>query len=373
MLSNTHYVLSAFTFIWVLSILVCARMHIDDFERFDSDLMRHTENDENNAADNIDVHTFNHRFNRDNSCLNLSTVIELIPDLSVYLIGLYLANATAALEDMRDESITIFAPINDAFSALDYTTYSCLLKPKNQLWLADSLLGFMTHEWVDLSVPHNDSLIMLNGDKVHVEVGSDYVVLDDTRLGVIGSARHTCTGVVHVVDTISKNTFCEDVETRIESNDNEIGQEGTDSDKADCQSIYDYAAASSVLSVASTLLEVAREKSLIFPTECTYFLPTDTAFQNAPSEFLYFINLDRNEPLLADFMYGHAVYGSLAMDQFANETVEMLNQSFEEATVIKGVVRLSGATVTGAAQLCGGGYVHQIDTLLLPHALRTNG
>lgn len=98
---------------------------------------------------------------------------------------------------------TVFAPTNDAFSAIDADTLNSLLQPENR----DQLTAILTYHVVpgeyfaEGTAAGTYDLTTLQGDTVNVVVGEDGTVTVDGAT-VIAADVDASNGVVHVIDSV---------------------------------------------------------------------------------------------------------------------------------------------------------------------------
>ena len=106
------------------------------------------------------------------------------------------------VETLKGEGpFTVFAPVNDAFAAIDKDALTSLLADKKAL--TDVLLY---HVIVGASVPSSDALgltdaKMANGDSVSLEVRDGALYLNGNSKVVITDIKAK-NGVIHVIDTV---------------------------------------------------------------------------------------------------------------------------------------------------------------------------
>ena len=100
-----------------------------------------------------------------------------------------------------DGPFTVFAPTDEAFSALPEGTVESLLKPENR----DQLVSILTYHVVPgkvtaADVVKLDEAITVNGSKIAIRVDDGDVRINDAT--VIAADIGASNGVIHVIDTV---------------------------------------------------------------------------------------------------------------------------------------------------------------------------
>ncbi len=130
---------------------------------------------------------------------NLITVVQSQPNLSTLVKAIEAANLTTMLQGPG--TYTIFAPTNDAFSALPAGELDNLLRPENKAELVQLLQYHVVPSVVvasDLKSVHNIKTVQGGRAKISTE-GND-ILLDEAK--VITPDITASNGVIHVVDKV---------------------------------------------------------------------------------------------------------------------------------------------------------------------------
>ena len=96
---------------------------------------------------------------------------------------------------------TVFAPTDDAFSALDSNLLEGLLKPENK----DQLIAILTYHVVagkvmSTDITGNMEPATVNGSTINITLDNGKVMINDAT--VISADVDTDNGVIHVIDTV---------------------------------------------------------------------------------------------------------------------------------------------------------------------------
>lgn len=121
---------------------------------------------------------------------NLSTLVTAVTE----------AGLVETLSD-PDANFTVFAPTNDAFSALEEGTLDALLKEEN----SDDLTSVLTYHVVDseafaADLSDGQTLTTVNGQELTVRIDGDNVFINDAQ--VVTADVDASNGVVHVIDAV---------------------------------------------------------------------------------------------------------------------------------------------------------------------------
>lgn len=252
---------------------------------------------------------------------------------------------------------TVFAPTDDAFSALPDGTLDTLLDPANQ----EILINILTYHVYagtagsdDVVAKNGTSFFMLNGSYLRVDVVDGDVILNngrDSAARVILTDIESTNGVIHVVDTVllPDDEYMDIVAT---------------------------ANADSRFSTLVTALVAAElDDDLEGEGPFTVFAPTNNAFAALPVGTLDTLLDPANRSLLIDILTYHVYGGSVfAADAIAldGSSVTMLNGKEMTISVVNGnvVINANGigeAMVILTDVVAANGVIHVIDAVLDPN------
>jgi uncharacterized surface protein with fasciclin (FAS1) repeats len=120
---------------------------------------------------------------------NFSTLVELVV-------------AAGLVEALQAEGpFTVFAPVNEAFAALDEETVAFLLSEEGKETLA-SILTFHVVDGLALAADVEDGLglVTLNGQKLYFAVSEDGVSVNGAN--IVATDVLASNGVIHVIDAV---------------------------------------------------------------------------------------------------------------------------------------------------------------------------
>lgn len=131
--------------------------------------------------------------------MNIVETAIATEDLSTLVAAVQAAELVEALSDESAE-LTVFAPTNDAFAAIQETVDTLLL-PENQEDLQDVLL-FHVVEGRVMSTDLSDGMEVtaLNGDTLVITIEEGRVLINGAEVVIADVV--TSNGVVHVIDTV---------------------------------------------------------------------------------------------------------------------------------------------------------------------------
>jgi len=119
--------------------------------------------------------------------------------LSTLVAAVKAADLVATLKG--DGPFTVFAPTNEAFTALPEGTLDNLLKPENK----DQLVAILTYHVVPGKVMSTDlsdgmSAATAQGQKINIGIGKEGVMINDAK--VVAADVKASNGVVHIIDKV---------------------------------------------------------------------------------------------------------------------------------------------------------------------------
>ena len=267
--------------------------------------------------------------------------------LSTLVSALEQAGLADTLSEDVEGGLTVFAPTNKAFAALD------------ALPEGDALAEVLTYHVVEGTLLADDlveksTVETLNGADIEVEVVDGEVILNGT-VKVVKANIKASNGVVHVIDAVLLP------EAEPETGGAETG--GSPEPEPGAETILDIAAESEELSTLVSAAEQAGlSEALAAESEAglTVFAPTDDAFAALDA-------LPEGDALEEVLTY-HVVEGTFTARDLADEgTLSTLAGADVEVEVSDDGVTLNGSVrVTEADIEASNGVVHIIDAVLTP-------
>jgi transforming growth factor-beta-induced protein len=261
------------------------------------------------------------------------------------------AAVTAAelVDTLKGEGpFTVFAPTDDAFSALPAGTVDELLKPENKQKLTDILLYHVVAGSVmaaDVTALTSAPTVLGKDVAVKVDMGSVYI----NEAKVIITDIATSNGVIHVIDAVLLPP--------------------SDEAAMEKKTIVDVAVADgrfNTLVAAVTAAELVETLSGEGPF--TVFAPTDDAFAALPAGTVDSLLLPENKQQLTDILLYHAVSGKvMAADVVTLTSAPTVLGKDVTITVKDGKVFLNDTVQVIITDVeASNGVIHVIDAVLLP-------
>ena len=261
------------------------------------------------------------------------------------------AAVTAAelVDTLKGEGpFTVFAPTDDAFSALPAGTIDELLKPENKQKLTDILLYHVVSGSVmaaDVTALTSAPTVLGKDVAVKVDMGSVYI----NEAKVIITDIATSNGVIHVIDAVLLPP--------------------SDEAAMEKKTIVDVAVADgrfNTLVAAVTAAELVETLSGEGPF--TVFAPTDDAFAALPAGTVDSLLLPENKQQLTDILLYHVVSGKvMAADVVTLTSAPTVLGKDVTITVKDGKVFLNDTVQVIITDVeASNGVIHVIDAVLLP-------
>jgi len=261
------------------------------------------------------------------------------------------AAVTAAelVDTLKGEGpFTVFAPTDDAFSALPAGTIDELLKPENKQKLTDILLYHVVAGSVmaaDVTALTSAPTVLGKDVAVKVDMGSVYI----NEAKVIITDIATTNGVIHVIDAVLLPP--------------------SDEAAMEKKTIVDVAVADgrfNTLVAAVTAAELVETLSGEGPF--TVFAPTDDAFAALPAGTVDSLLLPENKQQLTDILLYHVVSGKvMAADVVTLTSAPTVLGKDVTITVKDGKVFLNDTVQVIITDVeASNGVIHVIDAVLLP-------
>jgi len=244
---------------------------------------------------------------------------------------------------------TILAPNDNAFSMLE--SLDVYLEPGNEAMLAELLTYHVIAGAITSDMLSNDQVVdTLQGGSLTVGVSGNMVTFTDQTGNVATVVKAnvvTSNGVIHIIDSVLR-LYPDTVQNIIDDSDDH-------------------------LTLSFLLGLTGLNETLKDATAVTVFAPTDDAFNAVPDKLL---NILASDPVLLTNVLLYHVVGSSAPSSSLNDG-DMLDSLFSPyqltVKIDNGVYIMDGAgnmgEVTVPDLMAVNGYVHVIDTVLLPYEI----
>jgi transforming growth factor-beta-induced protein len=280
--------------------------------------------------------------------LTIAELAVATPQLSTLVTALSAAGLVNAFNS-TDQTLTVFAPTNDAFNAVDSTLLTCLLLPVGITTLQSLLKYHAVNGKVLSSDLTNDEVVTtLNQQNVTVSINGSVVKID--KATVTAANLLATNGVVHEIDAVMIPPVF------VAPN---CGTSG---------SVAQLAVATPDLSTLVAALQAASLVSVFNGTDIyTVFAPTNEAF-NAFGQAMITCLTTQQIPALTELLKYHVVAGyDLAATISDGTQLGTLDEQNLTFAVTGTIVKINGkATVTVPNQFANNGVVHVIDAVLIP-------
>jgi len=274
------------------------------------------------------------------------TIVEVAAangSFTTLLTAVQVAGLTGALLDPTAD-LTVFAPTDEAFTAIDSAVLESLLQ--DQAALTDVLTYHLYQGQVDSTTAlglDGSDVEMLNGDTVSISVDDGKLFINDAQ--VIIADVQANNGIIHVIDAVLIPP---------------VDPPGTIAEVATANGSFD----TLLTAVEAAGLTDALNDPL---ADLTVFAPTDAAFAAIDPEALNAL-LD-DVPALTNVLQYHLLAGqvdsatALTLD---GQSVEMANGDLIDNSVIDGNLFVNDSQVTIADVPASNGVIHVIDAVLFP-------
>jgi len=258
--------------------------------------------------------------------------------------------AAELVDTLKGEGpFTVFAPTDDAFSALPEGTLESLLLPENKQTLTDILLyHVVSGKVMAAEVTAMTSAATVLGKDIAVKVDMGNVYINEAK--VIITDIETSNGIIHVIDAVL-----------LPPTDEAAMEEKN--------TIVDIAVADgrfTTLVAAVTAADLVETLSGEGPF--TVFAPTDDAFAALPAGTLDSLLLPENKQQLTDILLYHVVSGKvMAADVVTLTSAPTVLGKDVTITVKDGNVFLNDTVQVIITDIeASNGVIHVIDAVLLP-------
>ncbi|KAK3101471.1 hypothetical protein FSP39_003850 [Pinctada imbricata] len=233
---------------------------------------------------------------------------------------------------------TVFAPTNEAFSALPPRVLNML--KKNKQLLADVLKYHVLNGKVYSSQLSNELVTptLLEGFKDRINIYQGGKVVTSEGSPVVKVDQNATNGVIHVISKV------------------ELPPRGT---------VVDAAKRNNKLgTLVKAVVAAGLVETLSGAGPFTVFAPTDAAFNALPPGTLD--NLLKNKTALTDVLTYHVVSGTFYSAGLASGAVPTVEGKSVNIAVASGGVTVNDAKVTMADESVTNGVIHVIDKVLIP-------
>jgi len=283
------------------------------------------------------------------------TIVDIAaatPDLSTLVTALSAGGLVPTLESPGP--FTVFAPTNEAFSALPAGVVANLLKPENKKQLDDVL----TYHVVSGAAVHakdlSDGQVIktVEGKTLLATVNKTGVFINDAQ--VTTADVDASNGVVHIINAVLLPA---------------APTAPTPVPAPTGKTIYDIAVATPDLSTLATAVQTgALVGAFASGGPFTVFAPTNEAFDALPAGTVASLLKPENSAKLDNILKYHAVDGAVhAKDLKDGQVIRTL-----QGTTLRATVNATGVFINGNAMVvtadvdASNGVAHVIDAVLLP-------
>ncbi len=244
-------------------------------------------------------------------------------------------------EDLREaDLITLFVPTNEAFELLPEGTLDALFNDPNGA-LREFLLKHQRNGYLLTSFMTDGMVItMSNGDEVVIDVRSDGVYLNESKIIIEDILADN--GVLHVLDMII-------------------------SDPIKGNTVYDVIAGSLSLNTLESAVDASGMKDALTNTQgITVFAPSDQAFESLPDGVLDDLLADPNGELRELIMFHTNNDEFKFINLIFKTSITMSNGKSVVITRANNEIYLNNAKIIGKDIQADNGVVHIIDAVITP-------
>lgn len=273
------------------------------------------------------------------STSTIPTIASQTAELSTLVAALKAADLVSTLEGAGP--FTVFAPTNDAFSALPFkgAELQYLLHNKDKL---TEVLEYhvASGDVMSADLKNDEKIKMLMGGSVTVTLANGAVKINDATVKTADVKASN--GVVHIIDKvlIPENFTAPNIPQL---------------------------ATSANLTTLVTAVTLAKLGEALSGGPLTVFAPTNEAFAKLPPAVLKALLEPANIKDLVKVLTYHVHSGEVVSSDLKNgEQVTTLEKQKLNITIIGSKVQINTASVVKADQFAVNGVVHVIDAVLLP-------
>lgn len=281
---------------------------------------------------------------------NIVSTAESAGTFNTLAVALEVTGLDVVLAD-SNRNFTVFAPTDEAFSALGQDTINTLLNDSDRLTdillyhvLADTVVDSATA--ISLA---GQSTSAANGDQLNisVEAGNLFINMSKVTTADVGASN----GIIHVIDTVL------------------IPPVDMSDDHTALPNIVETAvAAGSFNTLVAALQATGLDATLSSEGPFTVFAPTDTAFASLGDDTINALLNDTET--LSDILLYHVLAG-VAVDSttaisLSGQSVETANADSVSLSLVDGNLTVNNATVITTDIVTSNGIIHVINAVLIP-------
>ena len=280
-----------------------------------------------------------------------STVVKLLAEderVSTLVSAIEAAGLTEALRE--EQGITLFAPSNEAFAALDTDALDALLADPEQL---SQVLLYHVAPGVLLAADVADGEVeTLQGAPLTLAAADGVVTVNDVAVTEADISGYN--GVIHLIDSVLLPPAPE------EATEEAVAEETVSA------TIGEVIAGNETLSTLTEAIAAAGlEDTLAAEGPFTLFAPSNEAFAALPAAVLDGLLADPTA--LKDVLLYHVVPGALSAEQLPAEGIATSAQGSLLVFAIQGDgASVNSKPISQADIAAGNGIIHVIDSVLLP-------
>ncbi len=256
------------------------------------------------------------------------------------------ANLVPVLAD-PSETLTVFAPTDDAFAVLGQTTIDALLLDIDRLTnlLTYHVITDTAVDSITATAAYGTSITMANGDTADVDIVEGVIKINGSNIVVKDIVASN--GIIHVIDAVLAPP------------------------SAGPGTIIEVAAANGSFTTLLTAIEaIGATEDLLDPlADVTVFAPTDDAFAAIDRDTLNALLADTEA--LTNVLTYHVLEGqsdAAALAALDGSDVATENGDNVAISVVEGDVLVNDAKVIIADVAASNGIIHAIDAVLMPPA-----
>tara|TARA_B100000900_G_scaffold341830_1_gene305006 strand:- start:1616 stop:3331 length:1716 start_codon:yes stop_codon:yes gene_type:complete len=244
---------------------------------------------------------------------------------------------------------TVFAPTDDAFKKLPKGTVETLLKPENSAKLQDVLTYHVVASSIDLaSALSAAEAKTVQGSLVKIAFSEGRVRVNDAA--IVNADVQCSNGVIHVIDSVILPPEESEPSNDIASVAKRAGNFTT---------------------LLAAVDAVGLTDALTSDQDVTVLAPTDAAFAALPKGTVEELLESENRDKLIAILSLHAIPGKVSAGDALNAGVaKSLGGGSLKFSVVDGLLKVNGATITKTDIKCDNGTIHVIDAVILSASKR---
>ncbi|MFN5318503.1 MAG: fasciclin domain-containing protein, partial [Bacteroidia bacterium] len=253
-----------------------------------------------------------------------------------------LAELDGALDNI-DASLTLFAPTDAAFAALNPTLVDALVADPTGALAQVLLYHVVGSQALSTDLSDGQQIVTLNGESVTVSITPDGIFINDAQVIIRDILADN--GVVHVLDAVLTPPTPEPDTT-----------------------VWDIVVNSEVHNTLESLVQLAELDGALdnIDASLTLFAPTDAAFAALDPAVVAALTADPTGALAQVLLYHVVGSQALSADLSDGQQIVTLNGESVTVSIVDGSVFINDAQVIIADILADNGVVHVIDAVLTP-------